>query len=89
MPTLPSLSEFTGSGVTQDQFKAAFSQLHEIVASLFAGYTGATSAFVNPATLSSASFSVPAGYNAVTAGPVSIDEGSVIDIGNNANWTIV
>lgn len=89
MPTLPALSQFTGSGVSQDQFKAAFAQLHAVMATLFSGYTGATAAFMNPASITDASFEIPAGYNAVSAGPITIAEGAVVEVGDGACWSIV
>lgn len=41
------------------------------------------------AQLIQATYTVPASYNAVSAGPITIDTGYAITVDTNANWVIV
>lgn len=41
------------------------------------------------AQLIQATYTVPANYNAVSAGPITIDTGYVITVDTGANWVIV
>ena len=44
--------------------------------------------FVNPTTVSS-NYTVPANYNAMTAGPITVNSGVVVTVGSGSVWTIV
>ena len=43
---------------------------------------------MNPSTIA-ADLAVPAGYNAVSAGPLTIGEGVTVTLSENSNWSIV
>jgi uncharacterized protein (DUF2147 family) len=42
---------------------------------------------LNPSRVS-ANFTVPAGYNAISAGPITIDDGVTVTVSNFSNWSI-
>ena len=44
--------------------------------------------FVNPTTVS-ANYTVPTNYNAMTAGPITVNSGVVVTVGSGSVWTIV
>lgn len=44
--------------------------------------------FVNPATIS-VDYTIPSNFNAMTAGPVTIANGVVVNVSSNSVWTIV
>ena len=43
--------------------------------------------FINPITISS-SYAIPNGKNAMTAGPVTVADGVIIDIPDGSTWTV-
>lgn len=44
--------------------------------------------FVNPTTVS-ANYTIPTNYNAMTAGPITINSGVVVTVGSGSVWTVV
>ena len=44
--------------------------------------------FVNPTTVS-ANYTIPTNYNAMTAGPISVNSGVTVTVGSGSTWTIV
>jgi hypothetical protein len=44
--------------------------------------------FVNPTTVSS-NYTIPTNYNAMTAGPITINSGVVVTVGSGSVWTVV
>lgn len=138
MTALPAATDFTGSTVTEGQFKTALTNLRAYLAELFgadgsaatarntlgvttpeqmqayvaevdadriaaqaaasaaqAAWSAALAANpdlnpwgrMNPATLTE-DFTLAAGYNAVSAGPLTVGEDIEITLGDESNWTI-
>ena len=44
--------------------------------------------FVNPTTVS-ANYTIPTNYNAMTAGPITVNSGVVVTVGSGSVWTVV
>jgi hypothetical protein len=83
----PPIENFTADGTTEAQFKAALTSLHAVIASLYAGQTAPAAIFTNPQRIS-ADVAVPAGYNGISAGPITIDDGVNVVIADNSTWSI-
>jgi hypothetical protein len=84
---LPPLANFTADGTTEQQFKDAFASLHAVIASLYAGQTAPAAIFANPRRIS-ADTTVPAGFNASSAGPIFIDDGVTVVVADHSTWSI-
>lgn len=84
---LPPVASFVSDGTTEAQFKAAMTSLHEVIASLYAGQTAPAAIFTNPKNIS-ADTAVPAGYNATSAGPITIDDGINVVVSDHSTWSI-
>lgn len=84
---LPPIANFVADGTTEAQFKAALTGLHEVIASLYAGQTAPAAIFTNPKNIS-VDTAVPAGYNATSAGPITIDDGVTVTISDHSTWSI-
>ena len=39
--------------------------------------------------LITASYTIPSGFNAMTAGPIEIDTGFEVEVSTNSTWTVV
>lgn len=70
---------------------AAAAQLAAANAQVYASQAQATNPDspirINPTRIK-ADFTLPAGYNGASAGPISIDDGVTVVIGNGATWSI-
>lgn len=85
---LPPIENFVADGTTEAQFKAAMTSLHEVVASLYAGQTAPAAIFTNPKNIS-VDTTVPAGYNGLSAGPITIDDGVTVVVSDHSTWSIL
>lgn len=83
----PPIENFVSAGTTEGQFKAAFTSLHAVIANLFAGSSAPGAVFFNPSTIS-ANVEIPAGFNGVSAGPLTIAESTSVTVADGSTWSI-
>jgi hypothetical protein len=83
----PPVYNFIADGTTEAAFKQAFASFHAVVASLFAGQTAASAIFTNPRVID-ADTTVPSGQNGISAGPITIANGTTVVVSDNSTWSI-